>query len=124
MSTWRYFVTEDELNAKTGQMVRKAKELRERLAKLDDELKEFAKSWSELGRAAFGVSSRSFQIDEKGPDVLTQYRQRLRLHRTVEALHRRATIKRSVLRIPGRSWWTRRIAWSWALMAERIVRRR
>jgi len=74
MSTWRYFVTEDELDAKTGQMVRKAKELRERLTKLDDELKEFARSWNDLSKTSSGINSRAFRIGDKELTVINTSR--------------------------------------------------
>ena len=74
MSTGRYFVTQDELDAKTGQMVRKAKGLRERLAKLDDELREFSQSWNELSRTCAGTNSRAFRINETELTVLNTSR--------------------------------------------------
>jgi hypothetical protein len=76
MSTqkWRYFVTDDDLMLKTGKMVYKAKELRDRLTKLGDELKEFSSSWKELGQQSSDWRGRSFQIGENSLRILNPSR--------------------------------------------------
>ena len=70
MSTWRYFVTDEQLEAKKWRTVEEAKSLKSRLALLEDELKKFASSWLELGHLCAGASRWSFAVGEHRLRVL------------------------------------------------------
>ena len=61
-------MTDVELKAKKWDMQEEAKALRARLAALEDDLKKFAVSWTQLGRTC--SSSWSFQIGDKNLEVL------------------------------------------------------
>ena len=65
MSTWRYFVTDEQLNAKNWQMFEESKALRKRLQSVEDELKKFAASWMTMGRECSMANGRDFRIGEK-----------------------------------------------------------
>ena len=65
MSTERYFVTEEQEEAKNWRMLKQRKAIRERLARLEDELKQFAASWTKMGRLAESPSGRAFKFDEE-----------------------------------------------------------
>jgi hypothetical protein len=65
MSTGRYFVTDEQEEAKNWRMVHNRKVFRGNLARLEDEMKQFAASWVKLGRAADSPRSRVFEFDEE-----------------------------------------------------------
>jgi hypothetical protein len=61
----RYFVTDEQEEAKNWRMLKHRKQIRERLARLEDEMKQFAASWTVLGRTGSDPSGRSFKFDEE-----------------------------------------------------------
>jgi hypothetical protein len=63
MSTGRYFVTQEQEEAKNWRMLKQRKAIREKVARLEDEMKQFAASWTMLGRLA--ASGQIFKFDEE-----------------------------------------------------------
>jgi hypothetical protein len=70
MSTWRYFVTEKDADAKVGEMMRERRALRENLVRLEDELRKYAASWLELGKEGSELARRSFEFGDKELRIL------------------------------------------------------
>ena len=60
----RYFVTDEQEQAKNWRMLQQRNRIRERVARLEDEMKQFAKSWNILGRLGADPKSRTFNFDE------------------------------------------------------------
>jgi hypothetical protein len=74
MSTWRYFVTDEQLNAKNWQMVEEGKALKKRLKSLEDELGKFSASWMAMGRECSTAHGRAFRIGEREIGILNPSR--------------------------------------------------
>jgi uncharacterized protein YcaQ len=83
MSTWRYFVSEEQLKAKNWDMLQEAKALRSRRAALENEWNKFAASWGMLARAKTDFAIR---FDEKNITVLNRS-QRMSVVDTVPQAH-------------------------------------
>ena len=58
-------MTDEQEEAKNWRMLKNRKIFREKLARLEDEMKQFAASWTKLGRAADSPRSRVFKFDEE-----------------------------------------------------------
>ncbi len=57
-------MTEEQEEAKNWRMVKDRKILREKLARLENEVKQFSTSWTKLGRASDHPRSCTFDFDE------------------------------------------------------------
>ncbi len=60
MSMEKYFMSQDDLDRKSGQMLREVKTLEDRLRKLTSELRQHAASWKEMSRLCSSSPSWSF----------------------------------------------------------------
>ncbi len=58
-------MTEEQEEAKNWRMLKNRKAIRERLTRLEDEMKKFAASWTKLGRLADNPDSRVFKFDDE-----------------------------------------------------------
>jgi hypothetical protein len=65
MSTWRYFVTDEQLKAKKWNMQEEAKALKGRVASLENELRKFAASWREVERFCASPDGWTFRLDDE-----------------------------------------------------------
>jgi hypothetical protein len=65
MSTRSYFVTEEEEEAKNWRMLKQRNAIKGKLARLDDEMKQFSASWIKLGRLAGSPDGCVFKFDEE-----------------------------------------------------------
>jgi hypothetical protein len=61
----RYFVTEEQEEAKNWRMLKQRQQIRERVARLEDEMKQFAASWTALGRVGTNPNGRLFKVDDE-----------------------------------------------------------
>lgn len=73
MSTGRYFVTQDQEEAKNWRMLKQRNQIREKVARLEDELKRLAGSWEAMARVCASPSSRVFKFDEEIFAVLNSH---------------------------------------------------
>lgn len=62
-------MTEEQEDAKNWRMLQQRKRIRERLARLEDEMKRFAESWKTMERFFSSPSGRSFKVEEKNIHV-------------------------------------------------------
>ena len=69
VSTARYFVTEQEEAAKNWEMLQKSKKLEARVARLQDELRQFSFDWSLLGKKAHECDF-NYRVDGENIEVL------------------------------------------------------
>lgn len=69
MSTARYFVSEQEEEAKNWQMLQQGKKLEAKLARLENELQRFSISWTILGQKS-SDRSFSYRIGDEDIEVL------------------------------------------------------
>lgn len=76
MSTGRYFVTDEQEEAKNWRMLKQRDALRATATRLENELKQFAASWAEMGRLCSRSQDWTFEIDDKGIAVFNQHKTR------------------------------------------------
>ena len=69
MSVGEYFVSEEARKAKRWEMLEQHKDAKSKVCELGNELKQFAKSWTELAAACDGWKENVFLVSDTGVEA-------------------------------------------------------